>query len=332
MLAEEAAKTPRAARDLYAQGVAAGGRALGDEAFAEYAGHFWGVIETRPYMRARLGLAQTLWTLGERTEALAHYEEMLRLNPGDNQGIRYVLLNALIALGEHDRAAELLKSYPDEMSAAWAYGRALCTFATEGATARATRELAHAKLTNAHVPAYLLRRRRLPRRLPDYYGMGDENEAVWYVSEHAESWDAVPDSHQWLEESMTASGALSPRPESFTRKAHRLFLNPYEDAAFTKCPACDQRTKVRKRYLVVHVEPGVFAVLNKSCRFCEDCDLLIVRQVELEPLLAAAIGPHYPAILGNDYLVMGTLDQKDGRQVRNSPPDPAWVLDHMSVF
>ena len=50
---EETAETPEQALELYRKGVEAGERALGSESFNEYAGHFWGHLETRPYMRAR---------------------------------------------------------------------------------------------------------------------------------------------------------------------------------------------------------------------------------------------------------------------------------------
>ena len=69
VLLAEHAKTADEAQNLYEQGVAAGERALGREAFAEHEGHFWGVLETRPYMRARQGLAQCLWEAGRRREA-----------------------------------------------------------------------------------------------------------------------------------------------------------------------------------------------------------------------------------------------------------------------
>jgi hypothetical protein len=54
LLAEHATSRKEALR-LYEQGVAAGERALGPEAFQRDVGHFWGILETRPYMRARLG-------------------------------------------------------------------------------------------------------------------------------------------------------------------------------------------------------------------------------------------------------------------------------------
>lgn len=92
LLAAETAKSLREKADLFEQGVRAGERALGKEFFEEAVGGFWGLIETRPYMRARLGLASSLWGLAERSAAIEHAREMLRLNPNDNQGVRDVLL------------------------------------------------------------------------------------------------------------------------------------------------------------------------------------------------------------------------------------------------
>jgi tetratricopeptide (TPR) repeat protein len=92
LLAEETAGSLEEARDLYEQGVKAGERAIGPEGFREYRGEFWGILETRPYMRARAGLAHVLWLLGERRQAVEHLQDMLRLNPDDNQGLRYLLI------------------------------------------------------------------------------------------------------------------------------------------------------------------------------------------------------------------------------------------------
>ncbi|MGA7495151.1 MAG: hypothetical protein WBX00_00315, partial [Isosphaeraceae bacterium] len=86
VLLAEQAKRRKEALELFEKGVAAGERALGPEAFREHVGHFWGLIETRPYMRAREGLASLLWTAGRRHEAIGHLQDMLRLNPNDNQG------------------------------------------------------------------------------------------------------------------------------------------------------------------------------------------------------------------------------------------------------
>ena len=44
-----------------------------------------------------------------------------------------------------------------------------------------------------------------------------------------------------------------------------LFLNPYEDMAFTKCPRCDGRTKQRKLPLVIYIEPQQIPTGHQSC-------------------------------------------------------------------
>src|SRR5207244_12175177 len=88
VLLAEHAPSRKQALGLYRQGVEAGERALGPEAFGRDAGHFWGVLETRPCLRARLGLANSLWTAGRREEAVRHLQEMLRLNPDDTEGRR----------------------------------------------------------------------------------------------------------------------------------------------------------------------------------------------------------------------------------------------------
>lgn len=91
ILAEHDARDKEQALALFRQGVEAGERALGPEVFRGSAGRFWEVMEARPYMRARLGLAECLWEQGGREEALGHLRELLRLNPADNQGVRKIL-------------------------------------------------------------------------------------------------------------------------------------------------------------------------------------------------------------------------------------------------
>jgi tetratricopeptide (TPR) repeat protein len=212
LLAEETA-SPREARRLYEQGMQAGERALGSEAFAEATGHFWGIVETRPYMRARLGLAQVLWYQGERQEAIDHLQAMLTLNPGDNQGVRYVLAGWLVAMNHDDALEELLAQYPDEWSASWAYTTALHTFRRSGPGKAADAALKEALQVNPHVPLYLLGIDPLPKDLPDYYSPGDENEAVTYLAEGAEGWLETPGAVEWMGQTMIrlATSAAKPR-------------------------------------------------------------------------------------------------------------------------
>lgn len=199
LLAEETASSLEEACELLEQGVAAGERALGPQPFEEDVGHFWGILETRPYMRARAALAETLWALDRQEEAVEHQRDLLRLNPNDNQGIRYRQAEWLLWLERYDELDELLAAYEDDAAAAFAFTRALATFRREGDSAEARRLLEEAREVNTHVPAYLSGRKTLPKRLPDYVGFGDESEAIEYAAGAAVVWASVPGALAWLE-------------------------------------------------------------------------------------------------------------------------------------
>jgi tetratricopeptide (TPR) repeat protein len=201
LLAEESAEDAEEARELYEAGVNAGERALGEQTFTEQEGEFWGILETRPYMRAREGLARALWALGEREQALFHYRRMLELNPGDNQGARYELAGCLLDEGLDEELGKLLEQYEDEASAYWLYTRALFRFRTEGASERATRELKQATETNPYVPLYLLGRKNfLAQGLSELVGLGDESEAVSYFAQSLTEWLKTPGAVEWVRE------------------------------------------------------------------------------------------------------------------------------------
>jgi tetratricopeptide (TPR) repeat protein len=119
VLLAENANSRREELEMYEEGVAAGQRALGPELFQNDVGHFWGILETRPYMRARLGLAHALWTAGRREEGVRHLQDMLRLNPNDNQGIRYTLAEFLLNLDRDEELGQLFEQYSEEGSALW---------------------------------------------------------------------------------------------------------------------------------------------------------------------------------------------------------------------
>ncbi|HET6567787.1 MAG TPA: hypothetical protein VFG50_07475 [Rhodothermales bacterium] len=198
VLAEAETTSLKKARDYYQKGVEAGERALGPKMFKKNAGHFWGIMETRPYMRARLGLAITLWGLDEEEAAIEHFVDMLRLNPMDNQGIRYILADALLEVDADDALVALMEQYPDDASASWQYNRALVLFRQHGDDEEANTALDAAIEYNPHVPGFLLGKKKLPRELPAYHGFGDENEAVEYAIDGLANWRNTYGAIRWL--------------------------------------------------------------------------------------------------------------------------------------
>ena len=198
LILAEGERHPVKALALCRQAVDAGERALGPELFAGSLGHFWAVLETRPYMRARQALAEYLWQLGEETEATCHLREMLIFNPNDNQGVRDILLGWLLDKGAWAEAQALLTRYMGDVGADWSWSQALVTFERDGKCPASRRALAAAVKANPHVPIYLLGVRPLPRRLPGYMRLGDETEAWHYVADRKRAWRSVPGALEWL--------------------------------------------------------------------------------------------------------------------------------------
>ncbi len=198
LLATEEAKTLKQALEYARKGVAAGERALGKEYFEWEGASFWLDVDTRPYMRALMTLADLLWAAGERDEAIDVYQKMLRLNPDDNQGVRHTLAYLFAEADRDDAFEELLEKYGEDPMAAIRYAKALWLFRKSGAGPEADEALEEAMKRNPFVPQYLLGRRKMPVRIPDYHGYGDRDEAVAYVTSALKGWAVTEGALAWL--------------------------------------------------------------------------------------------------------------------------------------
>jgi tetratricopeptide (TPR) repeat protein len=191
----EHAPTPERALPLYEQAVEAGRRAIGP-AFDDFAGGLWGHLEARPYMRARLELAETLERLGRTDEAIGHFQELLRLNVSDNQGVRDLLVPRLLARARHAEAAAVLDKYPDDIGATLPYCQALLAFQTEADNETARTALSQALAVNRFVPEFLA---DPVDEIVEHYQPGSEEEAVLTAREMAEAWRVTPGALEWLD-------------------------------------------------------------------------------------------------------------------------------------
>src|SRR5215210_1611823 len=115
-------------------------------------------------------------------------------------------------------------------------------------------------------------------------------------------------------------------------RRYSFALNPYKEWRCTKCPHCEQPTRLRKFALLIGVEDYGMLVLGKTCRFCPRCEFIIAHQDELEALLAANFATHAPEVIGNDYYVLGTVERKTWRQGMRDPATADEVLRHAADF
>lgn len=192
------AETPEESLASLEKAVQAGERALGQEFIQRNAGALWDWRDARPYLRARDGLAETLEDLGRLEEALAHYNELLKLNQEDHQGVRYRALRLLLQLKRDPEAQELIDEYAEDISATWVYSRALLAFRKHGDLSQSRKWLKQAIRVNPHVPPYLTGAKPLPAEAPEVIGFGDENEAIDYALEHYPLWWSTPGAVDWL--------------------------------------------------------------------------------------------------------------------------------------
>jgi tetratricopeptide (TPR) repeat protein len=178
--------------------VTLGEKNLGKKVFKNDKGLFWGILETRPYMRARSQLALRLMEAGRLEESIVEHEGMLELNPNDNQGVRYGLLALYLATDNLEGSSRLFRQYDErEFSAVWAWGYVLERYLS-GDLEGATGALSQAQKQNRYAQAYFLEHRKPPKLLPAMYSPGSREEAIiaWDILKHA--WKQHPEAQAWL--------------------------------------------------------------------------------------------------------------------------------------
>ncbi|KAF7508644.1 hypothetical protein GJ744_009036 [Endocarpon pusillum] len=82
--------------------------------FEEHVGHFWGIRETRNYMRARYALIEALLQVKTHAAVKAahdHAMDCLRLCRGDNMGVRDMLPALKLRLGQDQECYDFIKWY-----------------------------------------------------------------------------------------------------------------------------------------------------------------------------------------------------------------------------
>jgi hypothetical protein len=107
---------------------------------------------------------------------------------------------------------------------------------------------------------------------------------------------------------------------------YRFFFNPYRDARFSKCPQCSNKMGQRKLPLFIHINPKQPLLLNKTCRYCSHCDLVIAHRNEVERLIPIALPWLDPETVRDQYLVIGTVDRADWKRIsQNNLPVQATI-------
>jgi len=181
---------------------------LGEDFFAEFMGDFWPMVEARPYMRTIKQLAEVLWNVGRRFDAVDHYTNLLDLDPDDHMGNSSLLLGMYLSMGEIQRSWDLLEEYDDDRSAVFHWGW-LLLFIMTGDETGSQDALKHAMEVNPFVAPWFLGMAEFNDDIPAYIKLGSEAEAQVCAQILAEAWERNPDAQMWLHEALSGMGLIS---------------------------------------------------------------------------------------------------------------------------
>lgn len=159
----------------------------------------WGWLENRPFLRCLHGLALAKYEDEKVEEALGLFQELLSLNPNDNQGVRAMIVQALFELSRFEGALKITDQYVDDVMPETLYGRALALFKL-GRKREATAKLKNAVRYLPLVGKELLKtKHQLPRTAsPDVVTLGGTDQAYYYWEHSGHFWEEDYKALEWL--------------------------------------------------------------------------------------------------------------------------------------
>ncbi len=161
-------------------------------------GHFWGLHHTRPFMRAKKDLADCCLAMGDIAKATAEFEDLLRLNPNDNQGARWMLMEVYCRTNRLDDAQRLLEEYPDEGMPFLPFTGLLIHFQQDGDSPELRKELHEQALRNPHIIPRLLDPNLIDHEPSPTFTMASPEEADLYCQQFLSAWRSTPGAITWL--------------------------------------------------------------------------------------------------------------------------------------
>lgn len=158
---------------------------------------YWEDEITKPYMIALQDLGNLFNDNKDYDSAKRVYELLLNLNPLDNQGIRYKLINMLIEKNNRKEINDLFAKYKDDKTAIWLYSKALYYYKNNNIF-MAKDALKEAVNRNRYIALKLIKWTALMQMSGVYINPVLFNEANFYCEESISLWKNTKGSIDWL--------------------------------------------------------------------------------------------------------------------------------------
>lgn len=160
----------------------------------------WIVAGNRPALRSLVRLLAMEQARGGRKQALALGEQVLRLNPPDNHGLRYTLAEDYLASRDENACLQITAAFPDDPAPELRFNEALALFRlgrAKGAVAALTR----AHEMSPRVAAFLLPGRVRKPELSDMGVSLDGDDRAWlYRDAMRDVWKRTPGALEWAKQ------------------------------------------------------------------------------------------------------------------------------------
>ena len=149
----------------------------------ENIGSFYGIFETRPYIRGLYTKAHNLSNQGKYKKAIDVCKEILRLNENDNTGARYLLMALYAVIEDEKDMLDLYKKYKQN-SVEMLFPLFVLYYKKED-DSKAKEYLDMINKANKHFIKFFKGTIKLEEdSMPGYYSIGNASEVVMYMREY----------------------------------------------------------------------------------------------------------------------------------------------------
>lgn len=140
----------------------------------ENIGHFYGIFETREYIKAMNSLARIYANDGLIGKAIKLAKEILRLNENDNTGVRYLLMGLYAYMEDYSSMKKLYNKYSEENL--FMLVPFMIYYFKQAKYDEAEKYLDRIKKVNKNFVSYFENMEDYDDDFPPYYSIGDISE------------------------------------------------------------------------------------------------------------------------------------------------------------
>lgn len=160
----------------------------------------WGIMENRPLMRFLHSRAVFIEEIQGPLAAQPFYEEILLMNPDDNQGIRGLLATIYLKTHNSEALLDLATNYPGDLTPEIFMGKVLGLYRL-GKKDEAERFLIEIRDYSKHVVKEILKSKHYLSEKdihPNGVKLGGADEAYYYWEAQGELWKKTKGARAWL--------------------------------------------------------------------------------------------------------------------------------------